>query len=230
MIWRLPIKLISMITMHSDMSGAATVIGTMQTIARFGVKENVVGVVAACENLISGKAYKPGDIIGSMSGKTIEVVNTDAEGRLTLADAVYFATSEKGLNCDKVIDIATLTGACTVALGEEYTGALTNDDEFLSALIEGAKLSGERIWQMPADEDFGKRNESKRADLKNSGGRLGGMISAGLFVGEFVAEGKPWIHLDIAGTAYLEKAQGYLPEGATGIHVKALTMMLAKNL
>lgn len=214
----------SMKTMASDMAGAATVIGTMQALRLCGIKTNAIGVIACCENLVSGRAYKPGDIIGSMAGKTIEIDNTDAEGRLTLADAVYFASKTKGAS--SLIDLATLTGACVVALGEEYTGAVTNDSAFLASFLAAARKTGERVWELPADEDFAKKNESDVADIKNSGGRLGGAISAGLFVGAFVDENKPWIHLDIAGTAYREKAQHYLPSHATGIMVKTLVEFL----
>lgn len=214
----------SMLTMYSDMAGAATVIGTMKTLALRNAKSNVVGLIAACENMISGTAYKPGDIIGSLSGKTIEIVNTDAEGRLTLADAVNFVTGT--MKCDRVIDLATLTGACLVALGESYTGIVTNNKEFLAELQAAADEAGERIWELPNDKDFAKMNKSKVADLRNSGGRLGGTISAGLFVGEFVENDTPWIHMDIAGTAYLSKTNGYLQPGATGVHVKTLAHLL----
>ena len=214
----------SMVSMHSDMGGAATVIGTMMAIARSKAKVNVVGVVAACENLISGHAYKTGDVISSMAGKTIEVENTDAEGRLTLADAVYFATSE--LKVDRVIDLATLTGAVLVALGEEYTGVLTNNKEFLEEVKVSAKNAGEKIWELPNDPAYKKLFESKVADLKNTGGHYGGSITAGQFVECFVDGDTPWIHMDIAGTAYLSKANGYLPERATGVHVKTLYQLL----
>lgn len=215
-----------MVDMHSDMGGAATVIGTMLSIAKSKLKVNVVAVVAACENLISGHAYKTGDIISSMAGKSIEVINTDAEGRLTLADAVYYITSE--FKVDRVIDLATLTGAVLVALGEEYTGVLTNNKEFLDELKESAKDAGEKIWELPNDPAYNKIFKSKVADLMNSGGRNAGSITAGQFVGCFVDGNIPWIHMDIAGTAYLSKANGYLPERATGVHVKTLYNLLSK--
>ena len=208
-------------SMHDDMGGSGTVIGAMKAIAKAGLKTNVVAVVAACENLISGHAFKTGDIIGSMKGTTIEVVNTDAEGRITLADAIYYITSEYKLS--RVIDLATLTGACLVALAQEYTGAITNSTEFLDELRAIGDEQGEKIWQLPISDTFKEMNKSKVADLTNSGGRLGGTITAGLFVGAFLADEKlPWIHLDIAGTAYLGKSRGYLPERATGVHVKTL--------
>ncbi|HHU08181.1 MAG TPA: leucyl aminopeptidase [Clostridiaceae bacterium] len=213
-------------TMSSDMGGAATVIGTMLALSNIKPAANVTGVIAACENLVSGGAYKPGDIIQSLAGKTIEIDNADAEGRLTLADAVHYATNN--LACERVIDLATLTGACLIALGEEYSGVVTNNADFLAEVKEAADAAGERIWELPNDKDFAKRNESKIADIKNSGGRLGGTISAGQFVGAFVHEDKPWVHLDIAGTAFLDKPQHYLPAGATGVHVKTLVNLFDK--
>lgn len=213
-----------MLTMHSDMGGAGTVIGTLAALAKAKAPCNVVGVVAACENLISGGAYKTGDIIGSLSGKTIEIVNTDAEGRVTLADAVYYATHE--LKADRIIDLATLTGACVVALGPEITGAVTNNEAFFTELQAAAATAGEKVWQLPNDESFAKMNKSKVADIKNSGGRYGGASSAGLFVGSFIKEGTPWIHLDIAGPAYLDDPSGYLPDRATGVQVRTLFNLL----
>ena len=216
----------SMDIMHCDMGGAGTVLGTMKLIATRKLKTNVIGIVGACENMISGSSYKPGDIISTLSGKTVEVLNTDAEGRITLADSVYYATEK--LKVNKVIDLATLTGACLVALGEFYTGAVTNNQEFYNELSKAAKEAGERVWQMPADDSFRKLNNSSVADVKNTGGRLGGTITAGLFIENFVANNTPWIHLDIAGTAYLSKPEGYLPKGATGVHVKTLYNLINK--
>lgn len=214
-----------MLSMHCDMGGAGSVIGTMYALAKTKAKTNVIAVIAACENMISGRSFKPGDIINSLSGKTIEIDNTDAEGRVTLADAIYFITNN--LNVEKVIDLATLTGACLVALGEEYTGALTNDEDFYNEFNDAAQAVGEKVWLLPNDKKLAKNNESKVADIKNSGGRLAGTITAGQFVEEFIADEKPWIHLDIAGTAYLSKPNDYLPERATGVHVKALTKLLS---
>lgn len=211
-------------TMHCDMGGAGSVIGAMHLIAKRKLKTNVVAVVAACENMIGGSSYKPGDVIYSLSGKTIEVDNTDAEGRITLADAVYYATNE--LKVSKIIDLATLTGACVVSLGEYYTGSVTNNQQFFNELNHAAKDAGERIWQMPVDDSYRALNKSTVADVKNTGGRYGGMITAGLFIENFVANNIPWIHLDIAGTAYLTKPEKYLPSGATGIHVKTLFNLL----
>ncbi|MGX7111801.1 leucyl aminopeptidase [Gemella cuniculi] len=217
----------SMDTMYCDMGGAGTVIGTMNLVATRKLKTNVIAIVGACENTVSGSSYKPGDIISTLSGKTIEVLNTDAEGRITLADSVYYATEK--LKVSKVIDLATLTGACLVALGEFYTGAITNNEKFYNELSVAAKEAGERVWQLPVDDSFRELNKSSVADVKNTGGRLGGTITAGLFIENFVANDVPWVHLDIAGTAYLSGPEKYLPKGATGVHVKTLYNLLNKN-
>ena len=176
----------SMKTMHSDMGGAAAVIGAMYAISKNNVPNNVTAVVAACENVIAPDSYKPGDIIESMAGKTIEIGNTDAEGRLTLADAVTYIIEKE--NVQKVIDVATLTGAALVALGSEYTGVVTNNDEFFDELMATADKVGEKFWKLPNDKVFAKMNKSTVADLKNIGGPHAGTITAGLFVGEFVQD------------------------------------------
>ena len=209
----------SMETMYTDMAGSAAVIGAMKSIAKSGLKRNVVAIVAACENLISGGAYKPGDIIGSMSGKTIEVLNTDAEGRLTLADALWYAATV--VKADKIVDLATLTGACVVALGNVTTGAVTNNQNLMGEVMQASELAGEPIWELPNNEDYKELYKGTFSDLKNTAGRGAGTITAGLFLGEFVND-VPWVHLDIAGTSYLDKELGYLPKGATGVHVKTL--------
>ncbi len=209
----------SMETMYTDMAGSAAVIGAMKSIAKSKLKRNVVAIVAACENLISGGAYKPGDIIGSMSGKTIEVLNTDAEGRLTLADALWYAATV--VKADKIVDLATLTGACVVALGSVTSGAVTNSEGLMAEVKQASELAGEPIWELPNNEDYKEQYKSTFADLKNTAGRGAGTITAGLFLGEFVND-VPWVHLDIAGTSYLDKGLGYLPKGATGVHVKTL--------
>lgn len=211
----------SMANMHNDMAGSATVIGAMHAIAKANLKKNIVGIVAACENLVSGKAYKTGDIIGSMAGKTIEVLNTDAEGRITLADALWYAATE--VKADKIIDLATLTGACIMAFGNLTTAAITNDDKFLDDLIKASDISGEPIWQLPSFEEYNNYFKSDFADLANTNtkGTGAGTITAGLFLENFVNE-IPWIHLDIAGTAYNNSASKYFPHGATGVHVKTL--------
>lgn len=216
----------SMDTMFTDMAGSAAVIGAMKSIASAKLKNNIVAVIAACENLISGKAYKPGDIIGSMSGKTIEVLNTDAEGRITLADSLWYAATV--LKADKIVDLATLTGACVVALGDINTGAITNNDDLMAQVKEASELAGEPIWELPNNEEYKELYKSDYADFKNVGGRGAGTTTAGLFLGEFVND-VPWVHLDIAGTSYNSSERGYLTKGATGIHVKTL-FNLAKNI
>lgn len=211
--------------MNSDMGGSATVIGALKAIASNNLKVNVVGIVAACENSISGRAYKPGDVIKARNKMTIEVDNTDAEGRITLADAVNYGVTE--YKPQMIIDLATLTGAVLVALGETYTGAITNNQQAMDEVLKAAKETDEKIWQLPNDNFLRKYNNSEVADIKNSGGRLAGSITAGQFVGAFI-EDYPWVHLDIAGTAYLSKAQGPYQEGATGVQVKTL-YQLVKN-
>lgn len=209
----------SMVTMYDDMGGSAAVIGAMKALALNGVKRNVTAVVLATENMVNGEAYKPGDIIGSMGGKTIEILSTDAEGRLTLADALhYIITKEK---VDEVVDIATLTGACVVALGEQMSGAFASDDELMGRVKKAAEKAAEPTWQLPLNEDYRELVKGSRSDLKNSGGRWGGAISAAAFLREFTGD-TPWVHLDIAGTAYLTSGKGYLPKGATGTGVKTL--------
>ena len=216
----------SMDTMKSDMGGAAAVIGTMTALAKNKVEKNVVAVVAACENAISGGSYKPGDIIGSMAGKTIEVLNTDAEGRLTLVDAItYIIEKEK---VDKVVDVATLTGAVLVALGSEITGVLSNDDAFYEELLVAAKRTGEKFWRLPNDKCFKKLYKGDFADFKNTGGRYGGTITAGMFIEEFVQD-KPWLHLDIAGTAWTDAGNDTTPKGGTGAPVATLYELVVKH-
>ena len=206
-------------TMHSDMAGSASVIGALKAIAKSKIKKNVVAIVAACENMISGDAYKTGDIIGSMSGKTIEVGNTDAEGRLTLADALWYASTVE--KADKIVDVATLTGACVVALGHITTGAITNNESFMKDLKEASYISGENVWELPNFEEYKESYKADFADLSNMGKDGAGTITAGLFLSEFVND-TPWIHLDIAGTSYSSSKRGYLPKGATGVPVKTL--------
>lgn len=209
----------SMNGMHGDMAGGAAVIGAMAAIAKQGLKVNVVGVVAACENMVSGRSYKLNDIIGSMAGKSIEVLNTDAEGRLTLADAVYYAVAEE--KATKVLDIATLTGAALVTFGKVDTAVLANDDGFYHQLEEAAALAGERICRLPGDDEYLELIKSELADLRNTSKDGAGTITGGLFVGAF-ADGKPWLHLDIAGTAWRTSPGDYHPKGATGVGVRTM--------
>lgn len=216
----------SMDTMKSDMGGAAAVIGTMKALAQNKVEKNVVAVVAACENAISGGSYKPGDIIGSMAGKTIEVLNTDAEGRLTLVDAVTYIIEKE--NVDKVVDVATLTGAVLVALGTDITGVLSNNDEFYDELLVAARRTGEKFWRLPNDKCFKKLYKGDFADLKNIGGRNAGTITAGMFIEEFVQD-KPWLHLDIAGTSWTDAGNDVTPKGGTGAPVATLYELVVKH-
>lgn len=215
----------SMVDMKSDMAGAAAVLGAMSAIAQKGLKVNVVAVVAACENLISGGAYKPGDIIGSMGGKNIEVLNTDAEGRLTLADAVTYIIAKEKVS--KVVDLATLTGAVLVALGTTTTGVVTNNEKFYKELKKAADQSEEKVWLLPSFDEYKEMLKSDIADLKNSTGRNAGSICAGLFIGEF-AKDTPWLHLDIAGTSWMDTGKDYLSKGGTGVGVRTL-YYLAKD-
>lgn len=215
----------SMLDMKSDMGGAATVIGAISAIAKRKLKINVVAVVAACENVIGNEAYKPGDIISSMAGKNIEILNTDAEGRLTMIDAVTYAIREEHIT--EIIDVATLTGAALVALGNDVTAVVTNNDSFYKELEKAFISTGEKMWNLPNFDDYKTLIKSDIADLKNTGGRYGGTITAGLFVGEFV-ENKPWLHLDIAGPAYITVPWDYCPKGGTGAGVRTL-YELAKN-
>lgn len=208
-----------MVDMKSDMGGAASVIGALSVIAKRGLKLNVIAVIAACENLISGDAYKPGEVIGSMAGKTIEVVNTDAEGRLTLVDAVHYIITEEKVN--EVIDLATLTGAALVALGETTTAVVTNNEGFFNELKSASEYTGDKIWQLPTFDDYKELIKSDIADLKNSGGRFAGTITAGLFIEAFVQD-KPWLHLDIAGTAWTSKNSNLGVKGGTGAPVHTL--------
>lgn len=207
-------------TMKSDMGGAAAVIGAISVIAKRNLAMNVIGVVAACENMISGCAYRPGDIIGSMSGKTIEVLNTDAEGRLTLADAVTYISKKEKVN--EVIEMSTLTGAALVALGETTTAAITNDNDLFKEYKTVTEYTGEKVWELPTFNEYKELIKSDIADLKNIGGRNAGTITAGLFVEEFVEEGVPFLHLDIAGTAWTDSPKPYKAKGGTGVPVNSL--------
>jgi leucyl aminopeptidase len=207
-----------MAEMKGDMAGAAAVMAALVTIAQLKLKVNVTAIIPATENLPGGNALKPGDILKALNGKTIEVVNTDAEGRLILADALSYAV-KRGLS--PLIDLATLTGACRVALGDIYSGILGNSQELIEKLIKSGADAGERLWQMPMHEDYKELNKSDVADIKNSGGRWAGTITAAHFLAEFVGD-TPWAHIDIAGTSFMEKERGYLVKGATGAGVRTL--------
>ncbi len=207
-----------MINMKSDMGGAAAVVGAMASIANQKLKVNVTAVIAACENMVSGGAYRPGDIIDSRGGKTIFIKSTDAEGRLTLIDAIDYII--KDLKVKRVVDIATLTGAQVIALGGTVTGAVSNNDDFWAMMESASKHSGENVWRMPLFEEIVDSIKHKEADLCNAV-REAGMITAGAFIGAFVGD-TPWIHLDIAGPSFTEKPLGLTSYGATGVGVKSL--------
>lgn len=214
----------SMLTMKDDMSGAACILGVMRALSKLKPDMEVHGIIAACENMPSGSSYKPGDILTAKNGKTIEIDNTDAEGRLTLADALCYACE---LGVDEVIDIATLTGACMVALGTVASGIMGNDEEMINRVIETAKDSGETFWQLPMFKEYFDSLKSDIADMKNTGSRNGGASAAGLFLQQFVKDTK-WCHIDIAGTAYIEKPQKEFIAGATGAGVRTLLNYVTK--
>ena len=205
--------------MKMDMAGGAAVLGTMQALAQLHYPRRVVGLVPASENLPSGNAVKPGDILRAMSGKTVEVINTDAEGRLILADALAYAVAK--LKPVHIIDLATLTGAVVIALGNHATGMMGTDEEMMARLRAAGECSAERVWQLPLFAEYSKQIKSDFADIKNTGGREAGSITGAAFLKEFVAE-VPWVHLDIAGTAWTREAKPYVPKGATGVGVRLL--------
>ncbi len=204
--------------MKGDMAGGAAVIAAMTAIAQLKPKINVTAIVPATENLPDGNALKPGDILTAMNGRTIEIISTDAEGRLILADALSYAKKQ---GAKLMVDVATLTGACRVALGDICTGAFGNNQELVDKVIAAGAEAGELIWQMPMYDEYKEQNKSDVADIKNVGGRLGGAITAAKFLAEFVDE-TPWVHLDIAGTSLGEKERAHQVKGATGVPVRTL--------
>lgn len=208
--------------MKDDMSGGAAVLGAIRNAAALKLPLNIVGVLPATENMPGGSAYKPGDVLRTMSGKTIEVLNTDAEGRLILADALSYACRYKPA---AIIDIATLTGACRVALGQEATGMLGNDEGLKKRMRMAGERTGERVWELPLWDGYFEQIKSDIADMKNTGGRDAGAITAACLLAKFV-EKHPWVHLDIACTAWTEKDRPYAPKGASGIGVRLLTQFL----
>ena len=208
--------------MKFDMCGAAAVIGAIEAAAKLELPIRVTGVIPSTDNLPSGSAYKPGEIITMMNGKTVEIVNTDAEGRMILGDALHYASN---LKPDHILDFATLTGACVVALGPEAAGLFSNDDELAQKLIESGERVGERLWRMPAWDEYKDLIRSEWADMKNSGGRWGGAITAAVFLKEFV-DCPSWAHLDIAGTAYAESETPRDAKGATGAGVRVTISFL----
>jgi leucyl aminopeptidase len=210
--------------MKYDMTGGATVMGAMRAIAQLKPSIPVLGVIPCAENLPSGKATKPGDVVRAMTGKTIEVINTDAEGRLILADAIAYA---KKLGATRIVDMATLTGAVSIALGDVNTAVLGTDQELIDEIIAAGKEAGEKFWQLPLDKEYSKQIKSDIADIKNVGGRKAGTITAAAFLKEF-ADGVSWAHLDIAGTAWGDEAKPYRSKGPTGIAVRTLLRIVAR--
>lgn len=212
--------------MKDDMTGAAVVLGAIQAIAALDLKVNILGILACAENMPSGSAQRPGDIVRSAAGKTIEVVNTDAEGRMVLADAVWYA-GEQG--AERIVDIATLTGAVIIALGEHTSGIIANDDALAETIKKAGHRVGEEWWQLPLVEEAPEMIKSTCADVKNSAGRPGGCITGGAFIGAFVKQGLPWAHLDIGGTSSAKKTEGHIPEGCSAFGTATL-IEFAKSL
>ncbi len=204
--------------MKYDMAGAAAMIGAMRAIAQLKPNVRVISIVCSAENMPSGKAFKPGDISVAMSGKTIEIINTDAEGRLVLADGLHYA---KQLGATHLIDAATLTGACVVALGMLNAGVFSNNDEAYEHFREALEISGEKFWRLPIDDEYRDLIVSDIGDIKNTGGRYGGAITAAMFLKEFVGD-TAWIHLDIAGTAWMEDQKSWIAKGPSGIGVRSI--------
>lgn len=204
--------------MKSDMSGAAAVAGAMQAVARLGGGFRTIAVIPAAENMVDGHAIRPGDVLTGASGTTVEVINTDAEGRLILGDALWYA---RELGCTHLVDVATLTGACSIALGRHVSGLLGQPDEWIETVRELGERGGDRLWQLPIYEEAREQLRSEIADVVNSAGRPGGVITAAAFLREFAGSG-PWAHLDIAGTAWAETKEPYQPKGATGVAVRTL--------
>jgi leucyl aminopeptidase len=206
--------------MKYDMSGAAAVTGAMMALAGRKAKANVVGLIGLVENMPSGKATRPGDIVRSASGKTIEILNTDAEGRRVLADVVWYAQKYIKPRC--IVDLATLTGAMPVALGQEYAGLFSNADKLAQVLDEAGNMVDEKLWRMPLCANFNKLLDSKVADMKDIGGRYAGSATGAHFIGRFIEKGMDWAHIDIAGVAYDNKDNVFAPQGPTGFGVKML--------
>ena len=210
-----------MSTMKGDMAGGASVIGAMKAIGHLKPRINVTAIVPATENMPGGRAQRPGDVVTAMNGRTIEIDNTDAEGRLVLADAVAYARS---LGLTRLVDVATLTGAVVVALGVQCTGAFGNDQSFIDRVVAAGAASGERIWQLPTYDEYKDQYKSDVADIKNTGGRGAGSITGAQIIGEF-SDGASWVHLDIAGTSRSDKTKRWDPKGATGVPVRTLVRL-----
>jgi leucyl aminopeptidase len=207
--------------MKYDMAGGAAMIGAMKAIARLRPEVRVSAFIPCVENMPGSRAQRPGDIVTAMNGKTIEVINTDAEGRLILADALTYARRQ---GCTHLVDAATLTGAVVVALGHLNVGLFASQDELRDRVLAAARAAGERMWPMPLDEDYKEYLKSAFADIANVGGRWGGAVTAAVFLKEF-AEDTSWVHLDIAGTAWLDESKPYLAKGPTGLPVRTLVRL-----
>jgi leucyl aminopeptidase len=207
--------------MRYDMAGGAAVLGAMRAIAQLKPSIPVTALIPAVENMPGSRAQRPGDIVTTLSGKTVEVLNTDAEGRMILIDALTYA---QRLGCTHMVDAATLTGAIVVALGGVNVGAFTNNQAFLDKLLGAAKAEGEKMWQLPMDEEYKEALKSSFADLHNIGGRPAGAVTAAIFLRDFVGD-TPWIHLDIAGTAWLDDAKPYMGKGASGVGVRTFVKL-----
>jgi leucyl aminopeptidase len=203
------------------MAGGAAVLGAMRAIAQIKPRRRIVGIVPSAENMPSGRAIKPGDVIKTLAGYTIEVVDTDAEGRLVLADGIAYA---KQLGASRIVDLATLTGSIIVALGDHRTGLFSNNDEWANRVKQSAERAGEPVWRMPVSDDYKKRIESAIADFKNYGGRPDATAAA-LLLSKFAGE-TPWVHLDIAGTSWHDRTQPYAPKGSTGAGVRTLVELI----
>ena len=210
--------------MTMDMGGAGVVAGTMRALALRKAKANVVGLVGLVENMPSGTAIRPGDVVKSMKGDTVEIINTDAEGRLVLCDVLWYA--QERFKPAGVIDLATLTGAIIIGLGHDNAGVFSNDDKLCSAFLKAAEAEGEGAWRMPLGQAYDDQLKSNVADMKNVGGRPAGSITAAQFLQRFIKDGTPWIHLDIAGVASVKSNTAYAPKGATGWGVMALSRLV----
>ena len=212
----------SMRTMKMDMGGAAVVVGVMKAISKLKPNVEVHGIIPTTENMTGGDAYKPDDVIYAMNGKSIEIINTDAEGRIALSDALSYSVK---LKVDEIIDLATLTGACMVGLGSYTAGVMGNNQKLVNSILECAEEIGEKMWQLPLDDELRKEIESTVADVKNVGSRWGGAITAGLFLENFVSN-KTWVHIDIAGPTYLDNGNKWYPAGASGFGVRTVVKYL----
>jgi leucyl aminopeptidase len=218
----------NMEAMKWDMGGAGAVAGALKALALRKAKANVVGICGLVENMPDGNAQRPGDVVTTMSGQTVEVINTDAEGRLVLCDAITWA--QKNLKPKVMIDLATLTGAMVISLGHEYAGIFSNDDKLAARLIKAAEESGDKLWRQPLGEAYDRLIDSQIADMKNVGPREAGSITAAQFLKRFVDDGVAWAHLDIAGMAWSDKARPTYDKGATGFGVRLLDQYIADTV